>query len=194
MWSRSAIRVSLGPCLNLDYDEADYFLRARVRAALRAAATRPLLPLVCTAFRAAAFKDPAPRLRAADRACVASAGLDAADRPSRRRAVRIAPARLADGLRPERDRLSAYSALRRVRSDAFPLAGEEARRLLVLLWKDQSQLPVWSIVRRASPLEHDVFPHVRTRRLARWRLTRAPGSLCPFDSFFFWHFVAPSGM
>ena len=72
---------------------------------------------------AAAFKDPAPRLRAADRACAARAGLEAAERPSRRRAARIAPARLADGFRPERDRRSADCALRRILSDVVPFSG-----------------------------------------------------------------------
>src|SRR5438034_9148315 len=62
--------------------------RVRVRAALRAAATRPAGPLVRTAFLAAAFKEPAPRLWAAERVCCASAGFEAAARPSRRSAGR----------------------------------------------------------------------------------------------------------
>ena len=91
--------------------------RARVQEALRAARARPARPFVRTAFLAAAFKDPAPRLRAADRACCARAFGDAAPGPSRRSARWIARARLLEGLRPERARLNAYSALRRVSSE-----------------------------------------------------------------------------
>jgi hypothetical protein len=95
----------------------------RVRAALRAAATRPARPFVRAAFRAAAFSDPAPRRRAEDRACRDNADREAALRPSRRSAVRTARARLADGFLPDRLRLSACLALRRVLSDACPSFG-----------------------------------------------------------------------
>ena len=101
----------------------NHFFRLRVRAALRAAAARPAGPFVRTAFRAAAFKDPTPRFRAAERACRASADLEAAARPSRRRAERTAPARLADGLVLDRERLRACCALRRVLSEVVPFSG-----------------------------------------------------------------------
>jgi len=101
----------------------DHFFRLRVRAALRAAAARPAGPFVRTAFRAAAFKDPAPRFRAAERACRASAVLEAALRPSRRRAERTALARLADGLVRDRERPRASCALRRVLSEVVPFSG-----------------------------------------------------------------------
>src|SRR5205807_10547417 len=65
-----------------------------------------------TAFRAAAFNDPAPRFRAEERACHASADLEAAARPSRRRAERTALARLVVGLVRDRERLMACCALR----------------------------------------------------------------------------------
>lgn len=100
-----------------------YFLRARVRAAFLAAATRPARPLVRDALRDAAFKDPAPRLRAAVRACLDRARRDAAERPSRRSAVRVARARLAEGFLPDRERFSACAALRRVLSEVVPFSG-----------------------------------------------------------------------
>src|SRR5215468_9912513 len=50
----------------------------RVWAALRAAAKRPALPFVRTAFLAAALRDRLPRRRAAVCACRASAALEAA--------------------------------------------------------------------------------------------------------------------
>jgi len=96
-----------------------YFLRAGVLAA----ATRPVRPFVRTALRAAAFRDPAPRLRAAVRACLDNARLDAAERPSRRSAVRVARARIAEGFLPDRERLSACVALRRVLSEVVPFSG-----------------------------------------------------------------------
>ena len=79
----------------------------RVRAALRAAATRPARPLVRAAFLAAAFKEPVPRLRAAVRACPESERLEAALLPSRRNAVRTALDRRVDGLLRDRLRLIA---------------------------------------------------------------------------------------
>jgi hypothetical protein len=108
---------------NMKPPVAGHFRRARVRAALRAAVARPIGPLVRTAFLAAAFKDPAPRLRAADRVCRVRAVREAAARPSRRSAVRMAPDRLAEGFLRDRARRKAYSALRRVLSDVFPFSG-----------------------------------------------------------------------
>jgi hypothetical protein len=92
---------------------------ARVRAALRAAADRPAAPLVRTAFRAAAERAAAPLRRALVRACLASDLRDAADRPSRLSALRMASDRLADGRfcglrRP---------VLRRLFAAAFPFLG-----------------------------------------------------------------------
>jgi hypothetical protein len=100
----------------------NYFLRARVRAAFLAA-TRPVRPFVRTALRAAALRDPAPRMRAAVRACLDSARVDAAARPSRRSAVRVARARLTDGFLRDRERLSECAALRLVLSEVIPFSG-----------------------------------------------------------------------
>src|SRR5690349_24841764 len=75
------------PSSEANTDSTHFF---RVRAALRAAATRPARPFVRAAFLAAAFREPAPRLRAAVRVCPESERLEAALRPSRRNAVRTA--------------------------------------------------------------------------------------------------------
>ena len=93
----------------------------RVCAPLRAAATRPALPFVRTALRAAALRDRLPRRRAAVCACRASDALEAAVRPSRRKAEWIARERLRDGF--VRGCLNARSALRRVLSEACPFRG-----------------------------------------------------------------------
>src|SRR5690242_18962412 len=99
-------------------------LRARVRAALRAAAERSDAPLVRAAFFAAAERSAALRRRAADRACFASAGFDAAARPSRFTAPVTARDRLRDTLwSPRCPAATARSALRRVRSLASPFLG-----------------------------------------------------------------------
>ena len=100
-----------------------HFLRERVRAAFRAAARRPRRPLVRTAFCAATERDRAPRFRAVDRACLASALLEAALRPSRRRAEVVARCLRADGFLPDRLRLKACWAFRRVFSDVVPFSG-----------------------------------------------------------------------
>jgi len=60
-------------------------LRARVRDALRAAAERLAGPFVRTAFFAAVERSPAVRRLAADRACFASAGVEAAARLEQQR-------------------------------------------------------------------------------------------------------------
>jgi hypothetical protein len=99
----------------------DHFFR--VCAALRAAATRPALPFVRIAFLAAALRELLPRRRAALCACRASAVLEAALRPSRRKAERTARDRLADGFVLDRLRLRACSALRLVSSDVCPFFG-----------------------------------------------------------------------
>jgi len=84
-----------------------YWLRLLVRAAFCADIERSLLP----------------RLRAAERACRANAGFDAAAEPSRRSAVSVARERAGDGLAPDRDLLIASSAPRRVFVLAFPFLG-----------------------------------------------------------------------
>ena len=84
--------------------DSTYF---RVRAALRAAATRPARPLVLAAFLAAAFRETAPRLRATVRACRERERLEAALRPSRRSALRTALDRRRDGFLRDRLRLIA---------------------------------------------------------------------------------------
>src|SRR5438105_1752603 len=71
-------------------------LRARVRAALRAAAERSTGLLVRTAFCAAAARSAAPQQQATERACAASAGFDAAAVPSRFSAPTIARERVLD--------------------------------------------------------------------------------------------------
>jgi hypothetical protein len=81
--------VSKGPCI--------HFFRARVRAAFRAAARRPRRPLVRAAFAATAERARTPRFRTVERDCLASAVLEAALRPSRRRAELVARWRRADG-------------------------------------------------------------------------------------------------
>src|SRR5204863_5925059 len=72
-------------------------LRARVLAAFFAAADRPALPLVRTAFLAAAERLVAVRRRAADRAWLESARREAALCPSRFSAPLIARERRAEG-------------------------------------------------------------------------------------------------
>jgi len=74
-------------------------LRARVRAALRAAALLPAVPLVRTAFRAALFRAAGPRWRALLRAWSASARGDAAAVPSRLSARSAALDRAGEGFR-----------------------------------------------------------------------------------------------
>ncbi|HEU4629174.1 MAG TPA: hypothetical protein VFS08_05490 [Gemmatimonadaceae bacterium] len=80
-------------------------MRARVRAAFRAAAFRPAAPFVRAALRAAALRSLALRLRAADRACFDRADFDADERPSFFSAfvaprARLAVVRAAAPLRP----------------------------------------------------------------------------------------------
>jgi hypothetical protein len=73
------------------------FLRARVRAPLRAAAERCAAPFVLTAFRAAADRLAALRVRATFFECLDSALFDAGARDSRFNARSVARARLRDG-------------------------------------------------------------------------------------------------
>jgi hypothetical protein len=80
-------------------ENLSYPRRARVRAALRAAAERPLRPLVRAARRAEAERSAAVRFRAVERACRDSAFLDAAARPSRFNARSVALERRRDGVR-----------------------------------------------------------------------------------------------
>ena len=94
-----------------------------MRAAFRAAVRRPRRPLVRDAFAATAERARAPRFRAVARACLASAVLEAARRPSRRRADLVARWRRADGFLPDRLRFKACWALRRVFSDVVPFSG-----------------------------------------------------------------------
>ena len=68
-----------------------------MRAALRAAAERPLRPLVRAARRADAERSVRVRFRAAERACCESAFFDAALRCSRFNASSVAFERRADG-------------------------------------------------------------------------------------------------
>src|SRR3989442_10516133 len=94
--------------------------RLRVRAAFCAAALRPSAPLVVTALRAAADRADAPRFFAADLACRASAGVDAAARPSCLSAEVVARERVRDtGLPGELPRAVSAAALRRVFADVF---------------------------------------------------------------------------
>jgi hypothetical protein len=71
--------------------------RARVRAAFRAAAERPLRPLVWAARRAEAERWACVRRRAAERACLASSLLEAALRRSRLSTRSLACERRRDG-------------------------------------------------------------------------------------------------
>src|SRR5215470_5681945 len=71
-------------------ERAQRLRRARARAALRAAAERPRGPFVRAAFFAAADRAAAPRRCAAVLAWRASADLEAARRPSRFKAPRVA--------------------------------------------------------------------------------------------------------
>src|SRR5437762_8814319 len=71
----------------------------RVFAALRAAAERPAAPFVLAALRPAAERAEGLRRRAADFACLDSAGFDAGDRPSCLSAFFLARASLPDTLR-----------------------------------------------------------------------------------------------
>jgi hypothetical protein len=80
----------------------NYARRARLRAALRAAMARPRRPFVLAACRAEADRAALGRCRAAERACLESAFLDAALRPSRLSARSVA-----------RDRRGAVSLLPR---------------------------------------------------------------------------------
>src|SRR5262249_19077985 len=99
-------------------------LRARVRAAFRAAAERSLGPLVRAAFCAAEERSPAVRRRAAACACFASADFEAAIWPSRLRAVLIARDRRRETLFvPRLPASTARSAPRRVLSDTVPVSG-----------------------------------------------------------------------
>ena len=75
-----------------------YARLSRVRAALRAAAERPLRPLVCAARRAEAERSARVRFRATERACRESASRDAAFRGSRFSARSVARERRRDGL------------------------------------------------------------------------------------------------
>jgi len=94
-----------------------------VRAAFFAAIERSRGPFVRTAFIAAAERARGPRLAADRRAWRASAFFEAADRPSRRNAPSTARDRFAEGRCPDRPRLKADFALRRVSAEAFPFAG-----------------------------------------------------------------------
>src|SRR5205814_9022973 len=87
------------------------------------AAARVRGPFVRAAFFAAAERAPAPRWRAADPACRASDRVEAAERPSRRKAPRTARDRLGDVFFRARPRASSRFALRRVRADVVPFAG-----------------------------------------------------------------------
>ena len=75
-------------------------MRARVRAALRAAVERVAGPLVRMAFRADADGSDFVRRFAAERACRASDFGDAALRPSRLRAARTARPRVVKVVEP----------------------------------------------------------------------------------------------
>jgi hypothetical protein len=99
--------------------------RARVRAALRAAAARLRGPFVCTALRADAERLAALRLRAAERACFDNALFDAALCPSRRKAFVIARERFADGrfFVAARPAFEARAADLRVFADVVPFFG-----------------------------------------------------------------------
>jgi hypothetical protein len=99
--------------------------RCRVRAALRAAARRTCGPFVRTALRAAALRCEGERRRAAERAWRESDLRDAARRPSRFSALRVARERRGDGLACRRPARLADAALRLVVS--FALAGGGGR-------------------------------------------------------------------
>jgi len=71
-------------------------LRERVRAAFFAAAERPVAPFVAAALRAAAERADAGFFAAAECACLASAFFDAAARPSRFSACRVARERVRE--------------------------------------------------------------------------------------------------
>src|SRR6266446_7483452 len=100
-----------------------YRERARVRAALRAAARRLAGPFVRIAFFAAARRSRGLRLIAARCACAASAGRDAEDLGSRRSARRTARDRLADGRLRLRPRATSRAAFRAVCFEVFPAFG-----------------------------------------------------------------------
>src|SRR5262245_40159564 len=93
---RAAAGWSSATTLVLPYAYAD--LRARVRAAFRAAAARSRGPLVRTPFRAAAERSLRVRRRAADLAWRARARREAAACPAWRSTRPIARDRFADGL------------------------------------------------------------------------------------------------
>src|SRR3989442_3118160 len=95
----------------------------RVRAALRAAARRPAVPLVREAFLAAALRLVRLRCRAAVRACRASAGLDADRRGSRRSAPLTARDRPVDGPLDPRRAVKSRRARRRVAAGGVLAAG-----------------------------------------------------------------------
>ena len=117
-----AARVGARP--NGDKSRSYRFL-ARVRAALRAAATRTRAPLVRAAFRAAAERWLAGRRRALECACFAKARCDAAERPSCFSACLTARDRDRDGRRfvPDLPLATSREACRRVRAEAVPFFG-----------------------------------------------------------------------
>ena len=101
---------------------ASYFssLHIRLRAAFLADRRKPDEPLVRTALRAAAFRAPAPRLRATALACRDRAAGEAAERGSRFNALDTARERFLDGLRfPCRAFARSRRACLRVLSDAL---------------------------------------------------------------------------
>src|SRR5262249_5778304 len=97
---------------------------ARVRAALRAACRRPVLPFVRTAFSAARWRDALLRRRATRRACRERLLRDAAERPFLRNAREVARERRTEVLR-RRDcpRRTSRCAFVRVSAEAFPAPG-----------------------------------------------------------------------
>src|SRR5438105_4974767 len=120
-------------------------LRARVRAALRAAAERTRGPLVRAALRAAAERDVAVRLRDAVRAWRASAECEAAAWPSRLSALRTARERFVEVFLPRRRR--AAFALLRVCADACPAFG--ARRFTPVRRAFDNPMAMACLVERA---------------------------------------------
>lgn len=89
------------------------------------AGRRYLFFRVRAAFRAARERSVGVRFRAAERAWLASADRDAADRPSRRRAFEVAFDRVRDGAlrRPELPFFVSRIACSRVSSEVLPSSG-----------------------------------------------------------------------
>src|SRR5215472_6282752 len=97
----------------------------RVRAALRAACRRPVLPFVRTALSAARWRDLLVRRRAARRACCERLLREAAERPFLRNAREVARERRTEVLRRRADlpRRTSRCAFVRVSAEAVPLLG-----------------------------------------------------------------------